>query len=234
MLTFMKNKLYTKVSIILVILVLGNSCTLDYVNPNAPTEASVLSSTSGLLNFSLGLRSRYSIGATGGLYNAVTVSGLATRELRVVNAGNADLAALEIGGANVNNLNNVLNNLWLNLNLLNEDCEKIINNVSVIGDPAVSNYVRAHAHLFKSLAISTMAQFWEQIPVNSTQFGENASFVSRSAALDVAAQLCTDAIALIGNTAAPSAFTSVLGTAINIPAALNAQLARCNIMSGKN
>lgn len=230
----MKNKLYTKVSIILVILVLGNSCTLDYVNPNAPTEASVLSSTSGLLNFSLGLRSRYSIGATGGLYNAVTVSGLATRELRVVNAGNADLAALEIGGANVNNLNNVLNNLWLNLNLLNEDCEKIINNVSVIGDPAVSNYVRAHAHLFKSLAISTMAQFWEQIPVNSTQFGENASFVSRSAALDVAAQLCTDAIALIGNTAAPSAFTSVLGTAINIPAALNAQLARCNIMSGKN
>ncbi|MCU0420751.1 MAG: RagB/SusD family nutrient uptake outer membrane protein [Cyclobacteriaceae bacterium] len=215
-------------------MLVSTSCTLDYVNPNAPTEASVLSSPSGLLNFSLGLRSRYSTSALGGLYNAVTMSGLATRELRVVNAGNADLAALEIGGSNVTNLNNVLNNLWLSLNLLNEDCEKIIANVGVITDVPTAAYVQGHAHLFKSLAIATMAQFWDAVPVNSTEFGVNATFSSRAEALDQAALLCEQAIALIGTTAQPAAFTNILGTSINVVNALHVQLARCRIMAGDN
>jgi starch-binding outer membrane protein, SusD/RagB family len=229
----MKSKLYFRSVVLVAMCMLINySCTLDYINPNAPTEASVLSSTSGLINFSLGLRSRYSIGATGGLYNAVTMSGLATKELRVVNAGNADLAALEIGGSNVTNLNSVLNNLWLNLNLLNEDCEKIIDNVDVISDATVAAYVQGHAHLFKSVAISTMAQFWEQVPVISTEFGVNATFVSRAEALDAAALLCEQALSLIGTSPQPAAFTSVLGSSINIVNALNVQLARCHLMAG--
>jgi starch-binding outer membrane protein, SusD/RagB family len=225
----------TKFILLFISLMMGSfSCTLDYVNPNAATEATVLSSTSGLLNSSLGLRNRYSIGATGGLYTAVTLSGLATRELRVVNAGNADLAALEIGGPNVNNLNSVLGNLWQNLNLLNEDCEKIISSISVISDPSTSAYVRGHAHLFKSLAISTMAQFWESAVINTTEYGVNATFSSRVEALSAASKLCSDALSLIGTTAQPSAFTDILGTTINIPNALNAQLARCQIMLGNH
>ena len=219
-------------SLLTTVIVLASSCTLNYVNPNAPTESSVLSSPAGLLNFSLGLRSRYSIGATGGLYNAVTVSGLVTGELRVVNAGNADLAALGIGGNNVNNLNNVLNNLWQNLNLLNEDCEKIINNVKVITDGPTAAYVQGHAHLFKAIAITTLAQFWDQVPVNTTSFGTNAVFLARIDALDAAARLCQDALTLIGTTAQPKAFTDVLGSNINIVASLHMQLARCRIMQG--
>jgi starch-binding outer membrane protein, SusD/RagB family len=228
-----KIRKFKAIGLFILLMTVSFSCTLDYVNPNAPTEATVLSSTSGLLNFSLGLRSRYSIGATGGLYNAVTLSGLASQELRVVNAGNADLAALGIGGTNVSNLNNVLNNLWQNLNLLNEDCEKIIANIRVITDPVTAAYVQGHAHLFKSLAISTMSQFWEFVPVNSTEYGVNAAFVERLVALDEAAKLCTDALVLIGTNPQPTAFTSILGTTINITNALNAQLARCLIMAGK-
>jgi starch-binding outer membrane protein, SusD/RagB family len=211
-----------------------SSCTFDYVNPNAPTETQVLNSVDGLLNYSLGLRYRYSIGATGVLYNAVTVSGLATQELRVVNAGNADLAALDLGGTTVTNLNNTLNNLWLSINLLNGDCDRIIDKISVIGDKTLANYVQGHAHLFKALALGTMAQFWENGPINTTTFGTNAQFSTRADLLQKAVDLCSSAITLIGSDPQPAAFTAILGTSISIPNSLNALLARYNLMLENN
>lgn len=211
-----------------------SSCTFDYVNPNAPTETQVLNSVDGLLNYSLGLRYRYSIGASGVLYNAVTVAGLATQELRVVNAGNADLAALDLGGNTVTNLNNTLNNLWLSINLLNGDCDRILGKISVIGDKTLANYVQGHAHLFKALALGTMAQFWQNGPINTTTFGTNAQFSSRTELLQKAVDLCAAAVTLIGSDPQPAAFTAILGTSISVPNSLNALLARYNLMLGNN
>lgn len=218
----------------LALLLAAQSCTFDYPNPNALTEEAVLTNTQGLLSASLGLRARYTLGGASGQYSALNANGLTTQELRVVNAGNADLAALELGGGTVVNLNPVVGNLWTNLNILNADAERIIRNVTNIPDPATRGYVQAHAHLFKALAVGTLAQFWEQIPANTVGFGQNAAFVPRREALQTAVRLCDEAIALLGTTPQPAAFTTTLGTNLDLPSCLNALSARYNGMLGNH
>ena len=216
----------------LTLLLFGQSCTFDYPNPNALTEEAALNNTQALLSVSLGLRARYTLGGASALYSALNANGLTTQELRVVNAGNADLAALELGGGTVTNLNPVVNNLWTGLNILNADCDRIIRNVGAISDPSTRNAVQAHAHLFKALAIGTMAQFWEQVPVTSVNFGQNATFVPRREALQTAVRLCDEAITLIGTTTLPTTFTAALGTNLDLASCLNALSARYNNMLG--
>lgn len=218
----------------LALLFITQSCTFDYPNPNAVTEDIALSNTQGLLSTSLGLRARYTLGATSGLYAGLNANGLTTQELRVVNAGNADLAALDLGGGTVTNLNPVVTNLWTNLNILNGDAERIIRNVNNIPDVPTRNYVQAHAHLFKALAIGTMAQFWEQAPINTVNFGQNAVFAPRTQVLEAAVKLCDDALTLIGTTPQPAAFTSTLGTNLDLVSCLNALSARYNNMLGNH
>jgi starch-binding outer membrane protein, SusD/RagB family len=213
------------------------SCKRDYPNPNAPLESLVVSSKEGLVPMCNGLRARYSAGAAGGLYSVVTCAGLSTGELRVVNAGNADLQGLAIGGGNLTNLNSVLTNTWTSLNILNADCDKILANVNNIKNPAdltLRNAVQAYAHLFKALAIGQMCMFWEQVAYQSTTTGVNATFEPRASALAKAVKLCDDAVALLGTAPLPASFTSVVGTDLDLLNCLNALSARYNLMLGKN
>jgi hypothetical protein len=216
---------------LLVATLITPSCTLDYVNPNAATEDAVLSNTSGLLAFSNGLRRRYIVGGASPLYTVITTSGLATNELRVVNAGNADIAALANGRDNVNGLNPVIINMWQNLNILNADCDRVIANVKNIPDRATAAAVQAHAHLYKALALGWMATFWEQAPITT---GKNASFSNRTAVLETAVRLCDEALTLLASNPVPAAFTTVVGNDIDLPNALNALSARYNLMLGRN
>lgn len=209
------------------------SCRREFENPNDPVTSSVVSSTQGLLGASNGLRQRYSVGATNGLYNVITAAGLTTGELRVVNAGNAAEQALFLGGGNVTNVNAVVTNLWTSLNLLNADCDIILSNIVNIGDLPTRNAVQAHAHLFKALAIGQMSIFWQSVAVQSARPGVNATFESRAVALERAVKLCDDAIALLGANPLPTAFTNVVGTDIDLVNSLNALSARYNLMLGK-
>jgi starch-binding outer membrane protein, SusD/RagB family len=212
------------------------SCKRDYPNPNAPLESLVLSSKEGLVPMCNGLRARYSAGAAGALYSIVTSTGLSTSELRVVNAGNADLQGVAIGGGNLTNLNSVLTNTWSSLNVLNADCDKILASVGNIKNPAdatLKNAVQAYAHLFKALAIGQLCMFWEQVAYQSTTTGVNATFESRASALDKAIKLCDDAVALLGTTPLPASFTNVVGTDLDLVNCLNALSARYNLMVGR-
>jgi starch-binding outer membrane protein, SusD/RagB family len=227
----MKN-IHKKISIVLLSLtcLFGSACTYEYPNPNAATEQAALSSVSGLLSFSTGIRFRYSIGGASPLYTTISASGLTTNELRVVNAGNADIAALANGRDNVNGLNPVIINMWQNLNILNADCEKVIANIGNVTDKATANAIQANAHLFKALALGTMAQFWERVPLTT---GTNAQFASRQQALEAAVSLLDQASQLLGGTVSPT-FIAAVGNDIDLPNALNALSARYNIMLGKN
>jgi hypothetical protein len=211
---------------------LAPACTLDYTNPNAATEDAVLSNPAGLLAFSNGLRRRYTLGGAGPLYTTITASGLTTNELRVVNAGNADIAALANGRDNVNGLNPVIINMWQNLNILNADCERVIAAVAAgaIPERPLANAVQAHAHLYRALALGWMATFWEQVPVRT---GRQATFVPRNAALEEAVRLCEEGVTLLGTAPLPASFTSVVGTDIDLPNALSALSARYNLMLGR-
>jgi starch-binding outer membrane protein, SusD/RagB family len=226
----MRSKIYV---ILLLVITAGISCKKEYKNPNAPTEDEVFNSAEGMTRVIVGLKNRYAVNnlAASSLYSAISASALSTKEVAVLNAGNADLAQLEIGGSNVAPNNGVISSLWTTTNIVNGTAQKLITNSDKVGDVNVRNAIKIYGHLYKALALGTMAAFWENVPIDA---GENATFKPRTEALQKAVQLLDDAFTLLGTTTIPATFTSQVGAEINLRNTLLALSARYNNMLGNN
>lgn len=234
----MKIKQYIVLLALPMLLAVG-ACEREYVNPNAATSADVLTSVDGLLGMVVGLKRSYSVGATGALYNMVSANGLTTKELYVINTGNGELAALEAGGGTVGNSNAFLGNIWASCNIVSANGQLLIDNAGNISDPTTSTAVKVYGHFFKALAIGTMAQFWEQVPTQTSSAedflnGKYAAFKPRAQALQDAIALLEAGASAIAATPPSAYFNSKVGTDINIGDACNALLARYYNMLGQH
>jgi starch-binding outer membrane protein, SusD/RagB family len=209
------------------------SCKKEYPNPNAPTEEEVYNSADGMTRAIVGIKNRYAVNTYGAasIYQAISASGLSTKEVFVQNAGNADLAQMEIGGSNVAPNNGVIGSLWTTTNIVSSEAQKLIDNSDKVGDINLRNSIRIYGHLYKALALGTLATFWEQVPISS---GAEAAFSPRAQALTRAVQLLDEASNLLASTIVPSSFTSQVGAEIDLKNSLLALSARYNIMLGNN
>ena len=160
------RKYILNLSLTVIVLFSANSCTKDYINPNAATRAEVLKSADGLMGLAVGVRREWSVGATSALYNAIVCNGLVTKELVVLNTGNGTLAALESGKGSLNGGNSTMANLWTSANLVKSYAQQLIDNASVAGDAGTRSGIEAYGLFFKALAIGTLCQFWEQVPTD--------------------------------------------------------------------
>ncbi len=226
----MKKILYP---LLMIVIVTGFSCKKEFQNPNAPTEDEVFNSADGMTRVIVGLKQRFAVNSLGvaPLYSSISANGLSTNELKVLNAGNADLAQLEIGGSNVAPNNGVVASMWSTTNIIANEAQKLIDNSSNVGDPNIQAGIKIYGHLFKALSLGTLATFWEQVPVVT---GKNAAFSSRADALAKAVQLLDEASALYSSSTIPASFISQVGSEINIPNTLLALSARYNNMLGNN
>ena len=221
---FIKNIIYLLLPLMLVM-----GCSKDIPNPNAATDQQILNSTDGLLGMINGMKYRYTIGGGGGLYAGISANGLSTFELQILNAGNSELAQLGNGFDNVSPDNGVLTNLWTSLNLLRSDAEKVLENApNVINDAGTKADVLAAANFFKALAVGTMAQYWEQVPLTTQT---DATFSTRDAALQEAVSLLEKASSSLGTSLSPK-FAATVGSDIDFPNATKALLARYYLMLG--
>src|ERR1700761_3414293 len=91
----MKRKLYY--SAFLLLALLGSSCKLDVLNPNAASDAQVLNTSAGIIALSIGIRQSYS---TTGLSNLMVSPCVTAREIKGV-ATFTNVIELEEGGSNV-------------------------------------------------------------------------------------------------------------------------------------
>jgi starch-binding outer membrane protein, SusD/RagB family len=207
-----------------------SSCKKDYKNPNQATDAEVFANPDALSRVIVGIKLRYAVSSSP-VYQAISASALSTKEGAVLNAGNADLAQLENGGNNLAPNNGVITSLWATTNLVGSEAQKVINGAVSIGDVNLRNSVQAYGHLYKALALGTLASFWEKVPL---QNGPNAVYSTRTEALQTAAKLLDDASALISTTTIPASFTTAVGNDIDLPNALKAIAARYYNMLGDN
>ncbi len=210
-----------------------SSCKKEYTNPNAPTEDEVFNSADGMTRVIVGIKQRFSVNGIGvaSLYSAISASGLSTKEITVLNAGNADLAQLENGSNNVAPNNGVVSSLWITTNIINSEAQKLIDNSANIGEINLKNSIQIYGHLYKAMALGTLAQFFEKVPINT---GTNAQFSTRAEALTKAVQLLDEASALLGSTVVPASFTAAVGAEIDLKNTLLALSARYNNMLGNN
>lgn len=211
------------------------SCDKEYLNPSTAAEEQVINDVNGLISLANGLQYKYSVSRASPNYTLPTASGLLTKELITLNAGNTDEQLLMQAGGSVQGSNGVLSNLWNQSLLVAANADLILENLDIVVDPGTKGGLHAHAALFKALALGNLAMFWEQAPITT---GNNASFVPRSEVLSEAISILENASVDLAAAPLSLAFTSGMASRIDVASAidygnaLNALIARYALMAG--
>jgi hypothetical protein len=212
------------------ILLTTNACREEYLNPSSATEGQVVNSSDGLIALCNGLQQRYS---TGGLlsvlYNRVAAGGLTTRELTVLNVGNIEEFNVSLGAGNLTNANAVVRNLWTQSQLVKANADLVLRNAGNAPDPGTQSGIVAYASIFRALAMGTLAEFFEQSPLEA---GENAPFVDRAGLLRDAVRQLEEAAATLAATPVSADFNAKIVPGIDLPNTLQALIARYSLFAG--
>lgn len=210
----------------------ATSCDQEYLNPSAASETQVTTDINGLITLCNGLQYRYSSTRAGVLYTAITASGLTTKELTVLNAGNGDEEQLRIGSGSITPNNGILRNLWAQNQLVKANADLVLKSVATVsGDAGTKSGITAYASIFRALALGTIAQFWEKLPVTSS---DNAVFVTRDEALKEAIRTLETAATTLTATPVSSTFTTRIVAGIDLANTIQALIARYSLMVGDN
>jgi starch-binding outer membrane protein, SusD/RagB family len=175
---FMKNNIIKIITIgaFISTAIVQSGCKKDFSNPNAATDEQVFSSAKGLTGAVVGLQRVYTLGRGSTLYNLVTINGLTTNEMIVINTGNTAEVQLAAGGTSVDGNHTMLTTFWTTCNKVIYDADKIIANAKNLADKNYASGLIAYAGIFKALSIGDMAQFWEKVP---SDIGANVTFIDR-------------------------------------------------------
>lgn len=204
-------------------------CKKDFKDPNRATQDEVFSSPRGLAGVAVGLQRVYTLGRGSTLYNLITINGLTTNELIVVNTGNTAEVQLASGGTAVDGNHTMLTTYWTTCNKVIYDADLVITNAKNLGDKNYASGLIAYASIFKALSIGDMAQFWEKVPAG---IGTNVSFIDRVDGFKKAITVLDDAIAAIAANAISASFTANVPAGIDIVNTLHALKARFSLYAG--
>ncbi len=217
---------------LLALLIVQNGCNQEYLNPSTASQPQVVSSTDGLITLCNGLQQRYSTGASQSvIYNSVAASGLTTRELVVLNAGNLDEDNLTKGGSNVSNINAVVRNLWTQSLLVKANAELILANTGIVTDAGTKSGIIAYASIFRALSLGTLGQFFQSAPI---VVSENAPFMERAELFREAISTLEAAATQIASAPVSANFTGKIVPGIDIPNTIQALIARYALFVGDN
>jgi starch-binding outer membrane protein, SusD/RagB family len=208
-----------------------SSCQKEYLNPSTASETQVVTDVDGLVALANNLPLRYAVGRQSPGYTVIAVGGLTTKELTVLNAGNLDEDQLSRGGVGVDGNNAIVRNLWSQLNIVKGNSDLILNNLNKVADPGFKSGLQAYASIYRALAVGTMAQFWQQVTVETAT---NAKFVARDEALRQAIAILESAQASVATTPIPASFNARMVTGLDIPNTINALIARYALFVGDN
>ena len=227
----MKNKII-KGSLVVAVFagaLLPVGCKKDYTDPNRATAEQVFSSPKGLTGVVTGLQRVYTLGRASNLYNHITINGLTTNELIVVNTGNTAEVQLATGGNAVDGNHAMLTTFWANLNKVIYDADQAIGAAKNLTDKNFASGVIAYASIFKALSLGNLSQYWEKVPAG---LGLNVTFIDRIDGYKKAITVIDEALAAIAANAISSTFTSSVPAGIDINNTLHALKARYSLFAG--
>ena len=205
------------------------SCKKEYTNPTAATSDEVFSSAQGLTGVAVGLQRVYTVGRASNLYNRVTINGLVTKELTVLNQGNTVEYQLQLGGGSVDGTNTLMAGLWTTSNKIIYDADNTITGAQGLADKSYASGLIGYASIFKALALGDLSMFWEKVPAG---IGLNVNFIDREQGFANAITTINDALAAISANAISPAFLSNAPLGLDIVNVLHALKARFSLFSG--
>jgi hypothetical protein len=210
--------------IILIVSVSFTSCNEEFLDATKPSQEQILNSRDGLIGATNGLQQLWSTSRISPVYTIITANGFTTNELRLINAGNAEEGELSIGGVSLTAKNGLTNNLWSQCLVINAESQKIIDNINVITLESEKASILTHASIYKAMALGTLIQFYESVPLKTMK---NAPFNSRA---EVLAEVITTLKSTEPYLTNANGFTGLIG-GIKYKNTVNALLARYYLMS---
>jgi len=205
------------------------SCDKEILDPNSILEPDVVESVDNLIALTNGIQQRWSTDRAGVIYNLTHLSGLNTKELRLLNPGNLSENEILLGGSEVGGGNDILNNIWVNAMLCRKEATIIIDAADdAASDASVANSLKAYALFYRAMTHGTLIQYFESIPL---EIIEDAPFNSRSEVLQNAIADLEESRGYI-NSGLSSTVTSGVFNSVDLENSVNALLARFNLMNG--
>jgi starch-binding outer membrane protein, SusD/RagB family len=224
----MKNKIIY--SIVLVAMAISfTACKKEYIDPTRVPDSQAISTAQGMTSILNGVQRVYTAGRGSSLYNFITINGLLTRELFVVNTGNTAEVLLQTGGASVDGQNTVLATFWSTSNKIVYETDRVLAAAQGLGDKNVASGIIGFATIYKAMALGHMSQFWEKVP-NGT--GTNVSFIDRNVGYQNAITAINAALAQISSFPIASSFANSIPPGVDIVNTLQALKARYSLASG--
>jgi hypothetical protein len=219
------------IAIALAVLAVAMGCSLDQLNPNAPTTEDVLSTAEGIKAIAIGLQAQY--GET--INETIEVSNLITRQYATMPASVLGLRELETGGADVQGFNGTVNAFWNSQYRVIKTAEDLINNVGKVPlDPGTASGILALARLIKAMSLGELIEAFVSVPIDVTT-SQTPTFSNRAAVLATVIGLLESARDGLAATPASADFNSnILGIGFNLPNTINAMLARYALIAGDN
>lgn len=224
-----KNIQFVTIAVMLFVTMFQSSCKKDYIDPSRANQDQALTTPRGLTGVVVGLQRVYTLGRGSTIYNLITINGLITNELIVVNAGNTAEVQLAAGGTSVDGNHTMLTTFWTTCNKVIYDADLVIANANNLTDKNYASGLIAYASIFKALSIGNMSQFWEKIPAG---IGTNVTFIDRVDGFKKAITVIDDALVAIAANPISTSFISSVPAGIDIINTLNALKARYSLYAG--
>jgi len=204
-------------------------CSLDQTNPNAPTEADVLTTADGLKALAIGMQAQY-----GEVVNEVVeASNFCARQYATMPSSVLGLRELETGGADVQGFNGTVNNLWNGEYRVIKSAEDLINNVPKVSfDAGTASGILALARLLKAMSLGDLIEAFVSVPTDVST-SQTPAFSDRATTLAAIVSLLESAKAgLAANPPSTDFNNNILGVGFDLPNTINAMLARYKLLAG--
>ena len=207
------------------------ACKKDYTDPNKAAADNVVKSAAGLTGVVIGIHISYTSTRAGSIYNLITTDGFLTKQLLIVNQGNTAEYQFYLGSDKVFNTNSIVVSFWTNSNKVIFDANTVLTYAPQLSDKNYASGLIAYASIFKALAISNMAMFWDKIP-DTTGVAIPVNFVANTEGYNKALGVINNALATVNANPISASFISNIPAGINIVNTLHALKARFSLYAG--
>jgi hypothetical protein len=206
-------------------------CKKDYTDPNKAAANNVEKTAAGLTGLVTGVQRTYAATRAGSIYNLITTDGFLSNQLNIINQGNTAEYQFFQGSDKVDATNTIVLSFWINSNKVIYDANTVLTNAPGLTDKNYASGLIAYASIFKALALTNLAMFWEKLP-DTTGVGIPIPFITNTQGYTRALNVINQAIATITTDTISASFRSSMPAGIDIVNTLHALKARLSIFTG--
>lgn len=221
----MTMKRYRPMALSLAAALALGACTLDFDNPNEPTEEDVFSTAEGIRTVAVGLQAEYGDQISEPTY----VTGLVTEEIGAADGTFASYQDVDAGRP-IDNNTDIAGAPWRGMYRVVKLSDDLLEALPAATMPAaMKNEISSIAKLHKAMALGNLIMLYERIPLEVGT--ASPAFAERPAVLAEILRLLSEARAEIGQVPAPDTST-IPAAGFNVRATIDAMTARYSLVAG--